>query len=120
MRLEKLEEDTIFDKILRKEIPCSLVYEDEDVLAFNDVNPQAPVHVLVIPKQKIKSFHDFSEAENLFIGTYIKKISYIAKHLGLAKTGYRIVFNHGPNGGQTVNYIHAHILGERQLGWPPG
>lgn len=115
-----MEEDTIFDKILRKEIPCSLVYEDDDVLAFNDVNPQAPLHVLVIPKNKIKSFHDFNEAEDLFIGNYIKKVSYIAKELDLAKTGYRIIFNHGPNGGQTVNYIHAHILGERQLGWPPG
>lgn len=120
MRPRELEEDTIFDKILRKEIPCSSIYEDDDVLAFSDINPQAPIHVLVIPKRKITSFDAFCEADAEFVGRYIKKVAHVAKHLGLAKEGYRIVFNHGENGAQTVNYIHAHILGERQLGWPPG
>ena len=115
-----MEEETIFEKILNKEIPCSVVYEDDDVLAFNDITPQAPTHVLVIPKQKIESFDAFHSAEEIFIGRFIKKISLVARKLGLSDKGYRIVFNHGKDGGQTVNYIHAHILGERQLEWPPG
>ena len=115
-----MEEETIFEKIIKKEIPCQLVYEDDVVLAFHDVNPQAPIHVLVIPKTKIISFEDFSNSETSFIGEYIKRISLVAKKLGLNEGGYRVVFNHGKNGGQTVDYIHAHILGERKMEWPPG
>ena len=112
--------ETIFDKILAKEIPCKKVYEDEDVLAFHDINPQAPVHVLVIPKKKIKSFSQLEKLEDQSIGHYMKKIAFVAKELGLHKNGYRIVFNNGCHGQQTVDYIHAHIIGGRSLTWPPG
>ena len=115
-----MEEETIFEKILKKEIACQLVYEDEFVIGFHDVNPQAPVHVLVIPKQKIVSFKNLSECDANLIGEYVKRVSLVAKKLGLNKDGYRVVFNHGKNGGQTVDYIHAHILGERKMEWPPG
>lgn len=112
---------TIFDRILKGEIPCDTVYEDDDVLAFHDIQPQAPVHVLVIPKSKIVSFADVKHVDQeQKIAKYFQKISYIAHALGLDDNGYRVVFNHGKNGAQTVNYIHAHILGGRPLGWPPG
>ena len=113
-------EDTIFDKILRQEIPCDTVYEDDHVLAFKDVNPQAPVHVLVIPKKKVMSFDNLYNMESQQIGEYMQKVSLVAHKLGLSKDGYRVVFNHGQYGQQTVNYIHAHILSGRQLNWPPG
>ncbi len=111
---------TIFDRILRKEIPCDAVYEDEKVLAFRDINPQAPVHVLVIPKQKLSGFDQVREASDTEIADYFKRVSMVAHKLGLEEGGYRIVFNCGSDGQQTVNYIHAHILGGRQLKWPPG
>lgn len=97
-----------------------MVYEDEEILAFNDINPQAPIHVLVIPKEKIKSFDSIENSESNKLGNYMKKIALIARKLKLSEKGYRIVFNHGSHGQQTVNYIHAHILGARQLNWPPG
>lgn len=111
---------TIFDKILAKEIPAKIVYEDDDVLAFNDVNPQAPIHVLVIPKIRIIGFPNFVEKSDEFVACFIKKVAKVAKLLKLEDDGYRIVFNSGKHGQQTVNYIHAHILGGRQLNWPPG
>ena len=112
-------EDTIFDKIIRKEIPADVVYEDDVLLAFRDINPQAPVHVIVIPKKKITDFDRLHELPADFAGRYITGVSEVAKKLGLAN-GYRIVFNSGRDGQQTVPYIHAHILGGRQLSWPPG
>lgn len=115
-----MSEDTIFDKILRKELPATVVYEDEDVLAFRDINPQAPVHVLVIPKKKWKSFTDLKEAEHSEVGRYFSKVAKVAQHLELEESGYRVVFNHGRDGQQTVPYIHAHIIGGRALTWPPG
>lgn len=111
---------TIFDKIIRKEIPATIVYEDEAVLAFNDISPQAPVHVLVIPKKKWVRFADFVTSEPLAVGEYMVSVAKAAKQLGLEKNGYRIVFNNGKDGQQTVDYIHAHILGGRSLTWPPG
>ncbi len=114
-----MEEETIFDKILKKEIPCKAVYEDEDVLAFEDINPQAPTHILVIPKEKIQSFDALGDLNEAAIGKYMKKVALVAKKANLDKNGYRVVFNHGKNGQQTVNYIHAHILGGKQLTWPP-
>lgn len=113
--------DTIFDKILRKEIPCAVVFENDHVLAFKDINPQAPVHVLVIPKKKVMSFAAFHEEKDpLWIATYMQNISLVAKQLGLEENGYRVVFNTKDDGGQTVPYIHAHILGGRSMEWPPG
>ena len=115
-----MEDETIFDKILKKEIPCKIIYEDKEVLAFEDINPQAPTHVLVIPKTKMQSFDSLHEFESDIIGRYMQKVSFVAKKLKLDKDGYRIVFNHGKYGQQTVPYIHAHILGGKQLTWPPG
>lgn len=112
--------DTIFDKILNKEIPAKVVFEDDDVLAFHDVNPQAPVHVLVIPKKKCSAFANLNQLEDQYVGKYFKKASEIADSLGLSSSGYRIVINNGKHGQQSVDYIHIHILGGRQLNWPPG
>lgn len=115
-----MSEDTIFDKILRKEIPADIVYEDDIVLAFNDIAPTAPVHVLVVPKEKITGFNDLKDHDLKKTGAYMQAVAKVAEKLGLEKNGYRVVFNFGKYGQQTVNYIHAHILGERQLKWPAG
>lgn len=114
-----MDEITIFEKIIKKEIPADIVYEDETVLAFKDINPQAPVHVLVIPKQKITGFDSFESLSADFAGKYMHKIAKVADLLDL-DDGYRVVFNNGPGAGQEVAYIHAHILGGRKLNWPPG
>lgn len=113
-------EDTIFEKIIRREIPADIVYEDEDVLAFRDINPQAPVHVLVIPKQKWVSFRNLQDLDPLVVGRYLTKVSLVASQLELDGSGYRVVFNHGQDGQQSVDYIHAHIIGGRAMRWPPG
>ena len=113
-------EDTLFDKILRKEIPADVVHEDGEVMAFRDINPQAPTHVLVVPKTKLESFADLADADPETIGRYMSAIAHVAKMLGLEEGGYRIVFNTGPQAQQSVQYIHAHILGGRQFTWPPG
>lgn len=112
--------ECLFDKILAGEVHVNTVYEDEDVLAFKDIHPVAPYHVLVIPRKKKISFVDLKDADVREVGIYIKKVSYVASCLGLDQSGYRIVFNCGAQGGQTVDYIHAHILGGRDLTWPPG
>ena len=110
--------DCIFCKIANKEIPADIVYEDEKILAFKDLNPAAKVHVLVIPKHHISSLNDINE-ENCNVISYIFKcIPKIAKKLGLTN-GYRTVNNCGQDGGQTVNHIHFHLLGGESLGWPP-
>ncbi len=113
-------EDTIFDKIIAKESPAKIVYEDDDIIAFNDINPKAPIHVLVIPKNKIESFNELDNLKIEIVGCYFKGIAKVAKKLGLSNNGYRIVFNCGRHANQTVNYIHAHILGGRPMTWPPG
>jgi histidine triad (HIT) family protein len=115
-----MDEVTIFDKILAKEIPADCVYEDEDVFAFSDIDPQAPVHVLVIPKIKIVRFSELKNRQPEDIGIFFKKVSKVAAELGLDVEGYRVVINNGKHGQQTVEYLHAHILGGRQLHWPPG
>jgi len=112
--------DTLFDKILRKEIPSEAVYEDDHVYAFADINPQAPVHVLVIPKTRNESFADLKDADALETGHFMQGVARVAKHLGLEEKGYRVVFNTGRDALQSVQYLHAHILGGRGLKWPPG
>ncbi len=112
--------DTIFDKILRHEIPTKVAYEDETVLAFHDISPQAPVHILVIPKQKWLRFADLRSADPSAVGQYMVSVAKAAAHVGLEAGGYRVVFNNGKDGQQTVDYIHAHVLGGRGLHWPPG
>lgn len=111
---------TIFDRILGGEIPVDPVFENDDVLAFRDINPQAPVHVLVIPKKRIERFSGLSDWDDAVAGRFIRSVSVTAEKLGLNKEGYRIVFNNGTNGGQEVEYLHAHILGGRRMTWPPG
>ncbi len=112
--------DTLFDRILRREIPCNSAYEDDDVLAFHDINPQAPVHVLVIPKKRAATFTELASQSTQDVGALFQKAAMVAKKLGLAEGGYRIVVNCGRHGQQSVDYLHVHILGGRQLHWPPG
>jgi histidine triad (HIT) family protein len=112
--------ETIFEKILKKQIPANVVYEDETVLAFRDINPQAPVHVLVIPQKKSVYFSDFAALSSDEVGAFFQKVAHVARSLGLTKAGYRVVINQGNDGGQSVEYLHAHILGGRQMQWPPG
>jgi histidine triad (HIT) family protein len=111
---------TIFDQILAGKIPADRVYEDEDVVAFRDINPQAPIHVLVIPKHKVKGFSDLHLLDAQASGRYFQAVAKVASSLGLDPNGYRVVFNQGQDGQQTVNYLHAHIIGGRALRWPPG
>lgn len=111
---------TIFDKILAGELPADVVHEDEDILAFRDINPVAPIHVLVIPKQRAASIVTLNELSTEYLGRFLRAIPRIAKLCGLEEGGYRVVVNHGTHGQQTVDYLHAHIIGGRQLTWPPG
>jgi histidine triad (HIT) family protein len=113
-------EDTLFDQILAGNIPSESVYEDDEVYAFKDINPQAPVHVLVIPKKKLESFAEVKQADAASVGAFMQGVSRVAAELGLEENGYRVVFNTGPEAQQTVMYLHAHILGGRQMTWPPG
>ncbi len=110
---------TIFTKIINREIEADIVYEDDLCLAFRDVNPQAPVHVLLIPKQPVESLDGFQEDDKALAAHLLLKVPEIAASLGL-KDGYRTVINTGAHGGQTVFHLHLHILGGRHLTWPPG
>lgn len=110
--------ETLFDKILKREIPSESIYEDDYVYAFKDINPKAPIHILVIPKSKIERFSDFENCSNEYIGEFIKRVAIVASELGLKESGYRIIFNNGRDGGQEVEYIHAHILGGKRLSFP--
>lgn len=112
--------DTLFGKIIRREIPADIVYEDDDVLAFRDINPQAPVHVLFIPKKAIATLNDAGEADAALIGTLVLAAARWAKAQGLADDGYRCVINCNTHGGQTVFHLHVHLLAGRQMHWPPG
>ena len=113
-------EETIFDKIISKEIPSDIVYEDDNYLAFKDINPQAPIHILIIPKKRIATINDIDKADAESIGNMILIAKNIAKSLDIDEDGYRLVFNCNNYGGQTVYHIHLHLLGGRQFGWPPG
>jgi histidine triad (HIT) family protein len=119
-RGDKMEGDTIFGKIIRKEIPAAIVYEDEEVLAFRDIAPVAPVHILLIPKRPIVNVAAATEEDGVLLGRLMLTAARIAKAEGLEETGYRIVTNNGAHAGQTVFHLHLHILGGRALGWPPG
>ena len=112
--------ETVFAKIIRKEIPASIVHEDEHCLAFHDVSPQAPTHVLVIPKKEIESLEQLTAEDAALLGHIWVVIPHIARQLGLATDGYRVVVNCGRHGGQSVDHLHYHILGGRPLTWPPG
>jgi histidine triad (HIT) family protein len=112
--------NTIFEKIIRREIPASIVYEDDLVLAFRDINAQAPVHVLIVPKKPISRLAGANAGDLNLLGHMLLKAAAVAAQLGLDKTGYRLVINNGPDGGETVSYLHCHILGGRKMTWPPG
>jgi histidine triad (HIT) family protein len=113
--------NTIFSKIISKEIPAEIVYESDDVLAFKDIKPQAPVHILIIPKIEIPKVTDIDgKAHAGLLGEMIDAANKIAKDLGISEEGFRLVFNCGDKGGQEVHHIHLHLLGGRQMKWPPG
>ena len=107
---------TIFRKIIDKEIPADIVYEDDDFLAFHDINPAAKVHVLVIPKKEIKNLNDATEEDALLLGKLQLTVAKVAKKMGIAKEGYRVITNINKNGGQEVFHIHYHILGGEKIG----
>ena len=110
----------LFCRIIAGEIPSSKVYEDDEVMAFNDINPQAPLHVLVIPKRHISTTNDLSTQDDALIGTLVRRAAAIAREKGYADRGYRSVLNCNAEAGQTVFHIHLHLLAGRGLGWPPG
>jgi histidine triad (HIT) family protein len=111
--------DTIFGKIIRREIPANIIYEDDLALAFKDVTPQAPTHILVIPKKPIPQISLAEDSDRELLGHLLLTAKKVAEQVGL-KNGYRIVINNGKDGGQTVSHLHLHILGDRQMTWPPG
>ena len=110
---------TIFKRIIDKEIPAGIVYEDDRCLAFHDVNPQAATHILIVPKKEIASLADVEEADRDLLGHLLVIASRLARQLGLS-SGYRTVINCGPDGGQSVDHLHVHLLGGRSFAWPPG
>ena len=112
--------DTVFGKILRREIPADIVYEDDQVLAFRDAAPQAPTHVVVIPKEPLVSLLDATPDHTLLLGQLMQAAVHVARTLGLAEDGFRVVVNVGKDGGQSVDHLHLHVLGGRHLTWPPG
>jgi histidine triad (HIT) family protein len=110
---------TIFEKIIAKEIPAKIIWEDDDAIAFHDVNPQAPVHVLIVPKKVIPRLADASEKDGAVLGKLLLAARDVAKELDLG-SGYRVVINNGPDAGESVPHLHVHLLGKRALAWPPG
>lgn len=112
---------TLFEKIVARQIPADIVYEDDLVLAFRDINPQAPIHILIVPKRVIPRIGEATApADQAVIGYLLVQAAEVARRLGLAESGYRLVINNGRDGGETVPHLHCHILGGRPLGWPPG
>ena len=111
---------TLFEKIIRREIPARIVYEDETVIAFHDVDPKAPVHVLIVPKRVIARIGEAEEMDALLLGKLLVASRQVASKLGVMESGYRLVINHGPDAGESVPHLHVHLLGGRPLAWPPG
>jgi histidine triad (HIT) family protein len=111
---------TIFEKIAAREIPAQIVFEDDEVLAFKDVNPQAPVHVLITPKRVIPRLADARETDRQLLGKLLLTAGKVARDLGLSESGYRVVINSGSDAGESVPHLHLHLLGKRALAWPPG
>ena len=111
--------ESIFDRIIKREIPADIVYEDDQCLAFRDINPQAPVHILVIPLKNIPTINDLDEADEQTVGHLYTVAAKIAKEEGIAEDGYRTVMNCNDHGGQSVYHIHLHLIGGKPLGWPP-
>lgn len=111
---------TLFEKIIAREIPADIVHEDDRCVVIRDISPQAPVHLLVIPKTVIPRLGEAVVGQGELLGHLLLTAASVAGAEGLAETGFRVVINHGPHGGETVPHLHVHVLGGRQLGWPPG
>lgn len=112
--------DTLFSKIIRREIPANIVYEDEQCLAFRDINPGAPQHILIVPKKPIPRIADAKPEDEALLGHLLVTAKEIAKSQGFAETGFRITINNGPDAGESVPHLHVHLLGGRAMAWPPG
>ena len=111
---------TLFEKIAAREIPATIIQEDEDLIVLHDINPQAPVHVLVVPKKAIPRLAQATAEDGKLLGKLLLKAQEMAKSLGVAESGFRIVINSGRDGGETVPHLHVHLLGGRPFAWPPG
>ena len=111
---------TIFSKIIKRELPADIVYEDTDLLAFHDISPQAPVHIIIIPKKEINTLNNLRKEDEIIVGKMVLLAKNLAKEFKINLSGYRTVFNCNEDGGQTVYHIHLHLLGGRKLDWPPG
>ncbi len=111
---------TIFKKIIDKEIPAKIIYEDDEILAFEDISPVAPIHIIIIPKIEIRTLNNLEDNDALIMGKLMLVAKKIASQKGIAEDGYRVIFNCNENGGQTVFHIHCHLIGGRVLDWPPG
>jgi histidine triad (HIT) family protein len=112
--------DCLFCKIIKRDIPAAIVYEDDRVLAFNDINPQAPTHVLVVPKRHIATLSDLGPDDDAIVGEVVRRAAAIARERGIDAAGFRAVFNTNKEAGQTVFHIHLHVIGGRPMRWPPG
>jgi len=111
---------TIFQRIVAREIPADIVWEDDEVLAFHDVDPKAPVHVLIVPKRPIPRLAEATAGDQLLLGRLLLATRHVAEKLDLLTSGYRVVINSGPDAGESVPHLHVHVLGKRALSWPPG
>ena len=111
---------TLFEKIIACEVPAFIVYEDDLVVAFRDIKPQAPTHVLIVPRKPIPRVAEAKPEDQQLLGHLLLKAAEVANQLGLTQSGFRLVFNNGPDAGEAVPHLHCHILGGRHLGWPPG
>ena len=111
---------TVFEKIARREIPAEIVWEDDEIIAFHDADPKAPVHVLIVPKRVVPRLAEATENDQLLLGRLLLATREVAQKLDLLTTGYRVVINSGPDAGETVPHLHVHVLGKRPLAWPPG
>jgi histidine triad (HIT) family protein len=111
---------TLFEKIVAREIPATIVFEDDKVIAIRDVKPQAPTHVLIVPKQPIPRIAEAKPEDHQVLGHLLLKAAQVAKDLGLTKSGYRLIINNGPDAGESVPHLHCHIMGGRSMAWPPG
>jgi histidine triad (HIT) family protein len=112
--------ETVFSKIIRRQIPADIIYEDELCLAFRDINPQAPTHVLIIPREELEGLQAAAPQHQALLGHLLLVAARLAAQEGIARNGYRCVINAGPDGGQSVYHLHVHLLGGRHLEWPPG
>ena len=111
---------TLFEKIAAREIPANIVYEDDVVVAFRDINPQAPVHIVIVPRKPIPRIAEAQAEDHAALGHLLLKAAHVAELVSLKEGGYRLVINNGANGGETVPHLHCHILGGRHMQWPPG